>query len=535
MLTSTPSRRSALRPAGAALAITLVAGLLVALTATPGAAARQPTLSISPSTGAAGSVMRLTGRVPTRAGARPVVLQRKAGARWTRVARGRTAARGTFRFTTTRRSTATTYRVVAPRVRARGLRKVVTPTRRTTVVRPVPPTLLVSTRPDGTRSGGQVSYAVLSRDGRRTAFVTNAQDLVPGADTNVEPDVYWKDRATGATRLISVGTNERAVGLTGGNPSSFRVDLSDDGRYVVFSTSTGGLVGSPTAANREHVYLRDAQAGTTTLVSPAGPSYLEGGFNATISGDGRYVFYSATPTNPGGARVLVRYDRTTGDRVVLTPFGADAPHQQLAASRTGRFVAISSRGPSADGEPFLQVWLYDATEDITVLASAGADGPSETDCQDLSISDEGRFLAFECNGIEDSPSSGLLRGVTGPLTLRWDRDTDTLDLVSRSADGRRSLLGRTPRISGNGRYVAWLSVQPQALGGRGAGEQALVWDAATGRNSLASTAPDGQRSPGRFFGATISGDSATVGFWGSNAARQPGGPAVPNQLYVRAR
>jgi len=67
-------------------------------------------------------------------------------------------------------------------------------------------TVRVSTAADGTPPDGPSQGAVLSADGRRVAFVSTADNLVPG-DTNGVADVFVKDLRTGAVERVSLAAD----------------------------------------------------------------------------------------------------------------------------------------------------------------------------------------------------------------------------------------------------------------------------------------------------------------------------------------
>ncbi len=110
-------------------------------------------------------------------------------------------------------------------------------------------TIQVNVKPDGTQSNREGYYSRLTRDGLHAVYASYATDLAPGtvaprnavlADLTVSPPV---------AEIISQGGG----GPNGGVLPGVGVDVSDDGRYVTFASSTGGV--GP--ANSYQVYLRD--------------------------------------------------------------------------------------------------------------------------------------------------------------------------------------------------------------------------------------------------------------------------------------
>ena len=70
-------------------------------------------------------------------------------------------------------------------------------------------------------------------------------------DTNASSDVFVRDRQTGATERVSVGS-----GGGEGNSGSFSPSISADGRYVSFYSA-------PATGARGHQHLRPTCSSTT--------------------------------------------------------------------------------------------------------------------------------------------------------------------------------------------------------------------------------------------------------------------------------
>src|SRR5262249_1905058 len=120
---------------------------------------------------------------------------------------------------------------------------------------------------------------------------TSAASNLGPTDTNGADDIYRKDLVTGAIVLVSVDSSGRI-----GNGSSIAPVVSADGNRVAFYSEATNLAPNDHNGHLD-VFLRDIDAGTTTLVSHAFLSTESGNgdsLQAGISADGRYVtFYSA--------------------------------------------------------------------------------------------------------------------------------------------------------------------------------------------------------------------------------------------------
>jgi Tol biopolymer transport system component len=102
----------------------------------------------------------------------------------------------------------------------------------------------------------------LSADGRFVAFTSLATDHVAGAtDGNNAFDVFLFDRATGTNTLVSHALGQPA---TAASRASYLQDLSRDGRYVLFLSTSTDLVAGVSGLQ---VFRWDGVDGSVRLVS----------------------------------------------------------------------------------------------------------------------------------------------------------------------------------------------------------------------------------------------------------------------------
>jgi Tol biopolymer transport system component len=227
-------------------------------------------------------------------------------------------------------------------------------------------TVLVSAALDGDPGEQRSGAPAISRNGRFVAFESDAGDLVAG-DDNGETDVFVRDLAAARTELISVTIGGDATG------GSEVPAISGDGRRVAFQSSASNLVsGAP--SNRDAVYLRDRAAGATTLVSGGvenAPPNFEASEPA-ISDDGRIVAFAGGVTNPVGTVALVTqteiYARETviGETIRVSEALAGGPSggQNVgpAIGGNGRYVAWTGNSPflvDGDTNQVTDVFLRD--------------------------------------------------------------------------------------------------------------------------------------------------------------------------------
>src|SRR6266478_8401984 len=164
-----------------------------------------------------------------------------------------------------------------------------------TFVEAATPTTLVSVNSTGTAPGNGDSGAIaVTPDARYVLFSSGASDLIAGGARRGA--LYVRDLFAGATKMVDVNF----AGNGRGNDFSDGGWISDDGRYVMFTSFASDLVANDTNGSSD-VFVRDLMAGKTTLVSVnrAGtdsgrPGFLS--FSSTAKGmsaDGRYVLFTS--------------------------------------------------------------------------------------------------------------------------------------------------------------------------------------------------------------------------------------------------
>jgi WD40 repeat protein/DNA-directed RNA polymerase specialized sigma24 family protein len=130
---------------------------------------------------------------------------------------------------------------------------------------------------DGVPGDGPSSSPVISADGRYVAFVSASTNLV-SRDHNTYSDVFVRDRETGKIELVS----QSSTGKSGNGDSGYiftsrgyySLNISEDGRYVVFESSAGNLNNNSNrdcslSDNRDchYLYVHDRQTGITNLIT----------------------------------------------------------------------------------------------------------------------------------------------------------------------------------------------------------------------------------------------------------------------------
>jgi cold shock CspA family protein len=158
-------------------------------------------------------------------------------------------------------------------------------------------TTKVSIASDGTQGIGFTDFPAISGNGRYIAFMSFANNLVPGDTNNIE-DIFVHDRQTGQTTRVSVTSDG-----TQGNSSSNSPAISGDGRYVAFRSFASNLISGDTNGTAD-IFVHDRQTGQTTRVSVASDgtqgdesSIYSPSNSPALSSTGRYFAFASGASN----------------------------------------------------------------------------------------------------------------------------------------------------------------------------------------------------------------------------------------------
>jgi uncharacterized repeat protein (TIGR01451 family) len=315
------------------------------------------------------------------------------------------------------------------------------------------------TAPSGARTA-------VTPDGRYIAFVSFAENLVPG-DTNLSADVFVRDRLTGTTERVSV-TSRGREGNNHSGITSERVDISDDGRFVVFDSEATNLARGDDNANAE-VFVRDRLTGETELITRGLDGSPATGSSPAISGDGRFVAFISSSQNLVAGHPEFNlfphayvYDRQTGtfERIDVDPGGALANDQanRVDMSADGRFVAFDTFADNLVAGPGDQsgvdVFVRDrATSTTEGISTVGDSGSFEGNSSLSSISANGRFVGFTSPDSFDGDTNGFIDDA-----VVFDRQTGSVRIVSRNSAGvQADNESETPFVSDDGVTVVFSS------------------------------------------------------------------------------
>jgi Tol biopolymer transport system component len=321
-------------------------------------------------------------------------------------------------------------------------------------------------RTAGGDGGNASSWGTIGAGGDDIVITSLADDLAldPAfTDDNDDWDVVVAARTGGAIELAS-----RTPGDVAADGDSFGGDLSDDGRWVVFSSEAGDLVADD-APNSPDVFLLDRDSGAVTLVSStaAGDAVNGSSHLPVISGDGRWIAYctNARELSPGlpiGAEALVVTDRTDGTTTMITSLSDREEEtedcESLDISADGRWIAFTSWRQGlvpGDTDSSRDVFVADrTTRAITLVSTATYGTPANGYATGASISADGRWIVYE------SLASNLVpRDTNGQMDVFVsDRVTGVTARVSAAADGTGGKgASFDAMISADGHWIVYLS------------------------------------------------------------------------------
>jgi Tol biopolymer transport system component len=362
----------------------------------------------------------------------------------------------------------------------------------------------------------------VSADGRYVAFVSEADNLVPG-DTNLQSDIFVHDRLSGAIERVSVDSSGNQ-----GNTNSDTPSISADGRFVAFESYADNLVPGDTNHRRD-VFVHDRLSGTTELVS-VDSGGLQGddiSIAPSISADGRYVAFQSDAHNlvPGGdtnaGPDTFVHDRLSGttERMSVDSGGVqgDGASTAPSISADGRYVAFQSSShnlaPGADTNASPDIFVHDRLSGATERVSndpSGAAGSGSSSAP--SISADGRYVAFV------SEANDLVPGDTNGQSdiFVHDRLNGTIERVSLDSGGVQANGANgfsRPPISADGRFVAFDGSSTNLVSGDTNGFfDVFVRDRSSGTTERLSVSSNGVQGDSDSSQPSISADGRYVAF-----------------------
>jgi Tol biopolymer transport system component len=406
------------------------------------------------------------------------------------------------------------------------------------------PNELVSINRSGTSTADHFSIAQdMTPDGRYVVFLSKANDLVPEKDGNLSDgwDVFVRDMQTGKTELITINRAGTASG--NGYGHLFSPTISDDGRYVAFTSDSTDLVVNDTTRDYD-VFLRDRQTKTTELISVnrAGAASGNGiSVYSAISPDGRYVVFSSTATDLvpendtnitapevdqwtfRGSDVFLR-DRQTGTtRLVSINSAGTASGKRVSSfakiTPDGRYVAFVSSAPDlvADVNDVnnginvhevyngIDVFVRDMQTATTALVSVNSAGTGSGNAGsdiDFHITPDGRYVVFASNASDLAADPVDANRKSDVYARDLQAKKTTLVSINRAGTASGNAQSYGAEITPDGRYITYASLAGDLIeNDTNSSEDVFVRDMQMGATEIISVNRAGVASGSNYTGA----------------------------------
>ena len=336
----------------------------------------------------------------------------------------------------------------------------------------------------------------ISGNGQFIAFLSKATNLVPGqVDTNNELDAFVFDRVNGTTRLASgVNGSTTQTGNDGVN-GQFRLDISGDGQFIVFSSDAENLVPGQTDNNAVDVFAFDRVNGTTRLVSGVNGSATQAGNGGSLNGvinqtNGRFIAFTSFATDlvPGqvdaganSADVFV-FDQVNGTtRLVSGVAGSttDVANESSfieAISGNGDTVVFSSNATNVvtgqvDANNTADLFVFDRVNGTSELVSGAAASATVTgnefSASNISTTENGNLIAFLSQATNLVPGQVDINQDADVFV--FDRIANTTRLISHQTGSATTAAddpSNTALISADGSAVAFSSEATNLIAGQ---------------------------------------------------------------------
>lgn len=273
----------------------------------------------------------------------------------------------------------------------------------------------------GDRASGYSNYYVsafqielilgrdVSSDGRFVIFSSNASNLGGTIVDSKDSHIYLHDRDPDEDGVFDepaeIETGRVDCSSTGVRTTV--VDMSDDANVIAFFSRAFPGVCSDEVEMYLYVLDRDGFSNTRITQNNYAINYDTVG----VSGNGRYIAYSADPNGPVGS--LNVYDRTDQSTIELIPFANDEL-EDISISTSGRYLCFATDADDINASPtdtnaVKDVFLVDrgapngsgffVPANLTIRrVSVSENDPEENDCESPAMSASGRYVTFTTFG-----------------------------------------------------------------------------------------------------------------------------------------
>lgn len=329
--------------------------------------------------------------------------------------------------------------------------------------------------------GNSSGDSSISDDGRFVVFTSDAENLVDN-DTNGATDIFLRDRELGITKRINVSANGVQAATYGGSDPR----ISSDGRYITFLTYAKDLVDGYNT-NSYRIYRYDRTNNSLDVIAEPGTSFSN---HAEMSGDGRYIVFS---------------------------------------SNKSTFVANDTNGFT---DVFVKDLILDSIERISVTSS-GNQGSNIS--LNGSISDDGRYIAFESNAaLVAADTNG-----NKDIYLHDRVDSSTIRISGGSGANESNDISENPIMSGDGRFIVFESEASNLVeGDTNNAQDIFVYNRVTGNTERVSITSHGSQTglnAGHSYAPSITTDGNIIAFQSTANDLTEDTPIYGTFLYTHDR
>lgn len=272
-------------------------------------------------------------------------------------------------------------------------------------------TVLLSKSRKGKPGDRDSANPAISSNGRYVVFSTSASNIV--SNKNFVAIVLRLDRKTGKLVKISVTPTG---GIPNDSSSRSRPAISDNGRYVAFISDATNLTKDTDKDNYPDLFLRDVKKRKTVLVSRATDgSAAQALSDVEMSDNGRYVVYGSPGTNivPGETAGVTAYlyDRVARKNISLSlhaNFNNFPQHTGQAPTISGNARTACFTGSGGAGDLEYQIWCTKLkftkgvprtpTKYVKITHSGNGDSG------DAALNRNGKYVAFASTATDLGPT-----------------------------------------------------------------------------------------------------------------------------------
>ncbi|WP_164985246.1 S-layer homology domain-containing protein [Ammoniphilus sp. CFH 90114] len=315
--------------------------------------------------------------------------------------------------------------------------------------------------PSSMSSFNRIRNFDMSDDARFIAF-SHIEDLYPQVTK-----VYVFDRVTRELETIT-----QTGGRSDSGNGNDRVEISGEGRYIVFDSLAKGLVEEDQDEKRD-VFLYDRETKTTTRISTR-PGLTEEDLghssSPSMSMDGRYIAFDSEVNLLNSAEYnymtnVYLYDRDTGTiRRISDGLGGEVPDgwsyepSISADGQTVAFLSDASNLVEGDENYEADLFIYNNQRGIQRIAFVPDGNDHGMFIKSPSISPDGKYVGYELlqYGDEDEIKEAYVADIEAQASVRVTVPQSPLGLINPS---------RLPTVGMDGNPVVFFSMYNESLNG----------------------------------------------------------------------